>query len=132
MGQALENNLYDGSQVGFDQLLETNRELSSRNAVLESLNSFLESQKAELESRNAEMEARLNQMQFQVDQMARLLYGAKRERYIGERDEKQMVLPFDVEPLPEPEKQQETISYVRPKPNGKTIPGGCPFPATCR
>lgn len=67
MGQALENNLYDGSQVDFDQLLETNRELSSRNAVLESLNSFLESQKSELEFRNSEMEARLNQMQFSDD-----------------------------------------------------------------
>ncbi|HBL74332.1 MAG TPA: IS66 family transposase [Prolixibacteraceae bacterium] len=129
MGQALENNLYNGSQVGFGQLLETNRELLSRNAVLESLNSFLESQKSELESRNAEMEGRLNQMQFQIDQMSRLLYGAKRERYIGERDEKQMVLPFDVEPVADPEKQQETISYVRSKTKREDHPGRMALPS---
>lgn len=92
------------------------------------MNSFLESQKSELESRNSEMEARLNQMQFQIDQMSQL-YGVKQECYIGEGDEKQIVLPFDVEPLPEPEKQQETISDVRSKSKWENHPGRISLPS---
>lgn len=35
-------------------------------------------------------------MQFQIDQMNRLLYGAKRERFISDKDENQLTLPLDV------------------------------------
>jgi len=87
--------------MDFEELLEVNKKL--------------ESQKSELEQQKSELETRLSLMQFQIDQMNRLLFGAKRERFIQNRDENQMVLPFDIEQETTPEKQQETITYVRSK-----------------
>lgn len=67
-------------------------------------------------------------MQFQIDQMKRLMHGAKRERFIPNQDEKQMTLPFDVEPVEEPQKQQQVITYVREKKNRENHPGRLPLP----
>ncbi len=75
-----------------------------------SFNELLEVNK-KLESQKPELETRFNLMQFQIDQMNRLLFGAKRERFIQARDENQMVLRFDIEQKSAPEKQQETITY---------------------
>src|SRR5665811_1282426 len=122
MSMALEN-------MGFDELLEANKKLEfqlksyeflnsslvSHKSVLESRYSDLQAQKAVLETQKSTLEAKVSQIQFQIDQMNRLLFGAKRERFIQNRDENQMTLPFDVEPEKEVEKQQETITYVRTK-----------------
>jgi hypothetical protein len=51
-------------------------------------------------------EAQINEMQFQLDQMKHLLFGAKRERFIPNQDEKQLTLPFEVEEEKSPEKEQ--------------------------
>lgn len=76
------------------------------------------------------LEARVNEMQFQIDQFKRLLFGAKRERYIKNSDDQQLTLPFDVEPetVPEPEKEQETITYVREKQKRENHSGRLPLP----
>jgi transposase len=74
------------------------------------------------------MQSQVNQMQFQIDQMKRLLFGAKRERFIPNKDEKQMTLPFEVETDPAPEKQQEVITYVREKKKRVNHPGRLPLP----
>jgi hypothetical protein len=58
-------------------------------------------------------------MQFQLDQMKRMIYGAKRERFVKNINENQMKLPFDVEP----KKQQETIAYTRSKTKRKNRSG---------
>jgi len=73
-------------------------------------------------------ESRLQEMQFQIDQMNRLLFGAKRERFIQEHDENQLKLPFDVEQEAEPEKEQETITYVRKKVKRENHPGRIALP----
>lgn len=93
--------------MSFDELLKVNKE-----------------QESKLES----YEAKLNQMQFQLDQMKRLLFGAKRERFIPNQDENQMTLPFDVEAEEGPEKQQEVITYVRSKTKRENHPGRLPLP----
>ena len=57
----------------------------------------------------------LKYLQFQYDQLKRLMFGAKRERFIANTDVDQMTLPFDV---PEPlvaEQPTETIEYTRKK-----------------
>jgi len=54
-------------------------------------------------------------LRFQVQQLNRLLFGAKRERFIANKDDNQMTLPFEVQEQTEPEKQQELITYVRQK-----------------
>ena len=115
MTEAPENNLPDGSQVTFEQLQEYNQKLE---AVLE-----------ENEVTIDKMKAQISQMQFQIDQMNRLLYGAKRERFISNEDENQLSLPFDVPQEEEPEKEQEVITYVREKRKRKEHPGRLALPS---
>ena len=101
MSKALEN-------MSYEQLLEVNKQL---------------------ESKLSDTESRLAELQFQIDQMNRLLYGSKRERFIKNTDENQMTLPFDVEEEPQPEKQQETITYVRTKTKRVNHPGRMALPS---
>jgi transposase len=61
------------------------------------------------------MESQIHEMQFQIDQMKRLLFGAKRERFIPTKDDKQLTLPFEVKEEQAPEKELEVVSYVRSK-----------------
>ena len=75
------------------------------------------------------MESRISHMQFQIDQFQRLLFGAKRERFIQNADENQLVLPFEVEQDESPEKQQEVITYVRSKGKRKNHPGRLALPS---
>ena len=77
---------------------------------------------------NKQLKAKNQYLQFQIDQMKRLIHGSKRERFIANKDESQMELPFDVEQETEPEKQQETITYVRSKTKRKNHPGRLPLP----
>ena len=100
MSTALEN-------MSFEELVEVNKKQESQ------LKSY---------------ESRISQMQFHIDQMQRLLYGAKRERFIPNQDENQMTLPFEVEEQTEPEKQQEVITYVRSKTKRENHPGRLPLP----
>lgn len=93
--------------MSFDELVVLNNELTSQLKTYQST---------------------ISQLQFDIDQMKRLLFGAKRERFIPKHDENQMTLPFDVEPENEAEKQQETITYVRSKPKRENHPGRLPLP----
>ena len=77
----------------------------------------------------AQLQAQINQMQFQIDQMNRLLYGAKRERFISNTNENQLSLPFDVPQEEVPEKEKETITYVREKNKREEHPGRLALPA---
>jgi transposase len=74
-------------------------------------------------------EARINEMQFQIDQMKRLLFGARRERFVKDVDENQLTLPFEVEEEKAPEKQQEVVTYVREKVKRENHPGRLALPA---
>ncbi|WP_430937390.1 IS66 family transposase [Saccharicrinis sp. 156] len=96
----------------------------------------LENKASELEKENKKlrelinsMESKMSRMQFQIDQMNRLLYGAKRERFVHDTDDKQLSLPFDVPEEEAPEKEQETITYVRSKEKKKEHPGRLPLPS---
>jgi transposase len=59
---------------------------------------------------NKKQESLINEMQFQIDQFKRLLFGAKRERFVQDHEENQMTLPFEVEQEEAPEKEQEVIT----------------------
>jgi transposase len=78
---------------------------------------------------NKKQESLINEMQFQIDQFKRLLFGAKRERFVQDHDENQMTLPFEVEQEEAPEKEQEVITYVREKTKRKNHPGRLALPA---
>lgn len=94
--------------MSFEELLQVNKKLLSENLTLES---------------------RVADLQFRIDQINRLLYGAKRERFVKNADENQMTLPFEVETEQEPEKQQETITYVRNKTKRVNHPGRMTLPS---
>lgn len=115
MSKALEN-------MTFEQLQKHNQKLE---AVLEEKGVALEKTQAAIDK----MQAQINQMQFQIDQMNRLLYGAKRERFIANTDENQLTLPFEVEQEEAPEKEQEVITYVREKNKRKEHPGRVALPS---
>lgn len=69
-------------------------------------------------------------MQFQIDQFKRLMFGAKRERFIPKKeDESQLTLPFAVPEETAPEKQEEVISYTRKKQKRENHPGRLALPA---
>lgn len=135
MSKALED-------MGYEELLETSRKLESARSQLvseksqlvseklqlESAKSQLESARSQLESTKSSLESKVARLQFQVDQMNRLLYGSKRERFIKDVDENQMTLPFDVPEDSAPEKQEETITYVRKKAKRKNHPGRMALP----
>ena len=91
----------------------------------------LEEKEVAIEEKGAiidKLQAQINQMQFQIDQMNRLLYGAKRERFISNTDENQLTLPFEVEQEESPEKELEVVTYVREKKKRKEHPGRVALP----
>ena len=122
--------------MSYEQLLEISKRLESKLASAESNNSRLESDNLKLESDNLKLESdksilesKVSQLQFQIDQMNRLLYGSKRERFVKNEDENQMKLPFDVAEETQPEKQEETITYVRKKAKRVNHPGRMTLPS---
>ena len=94
MSKALENR-------NFEELLEINKrqeaqlrsykfltsDLELQKSDLEFQNTDLESQNTDLKSQKSVMESRLADMQFQLDQMKRMIFGAKRERFVKNTDE---------------------------------------------
>jgi transposase len=122
MSEALEN-------ITFKQLREYNQKLEvtlkEKDAAIEEKEAVIEENKAAIDK----MQSLISQMQFQIDQMNRLLYGAKRERFISNTDENQLSLPFDVPQEETPEKEQEVITYVREKKKRKEHPGRLALPS---
>lgn len=126
----------------YEQLLEHNQRLKAaveekkaaiekREAALGEKEVALEEKEVAIEEKGAiidKLQAQINQMQFQIDQMNRLLYGAKRERFISNTDENQLTLPFEVEQEESPEKELEVVTYVREKKKRKEHPGRVALP----
>ncbi len=85
-------------------------------------------EKQTLESRTKTLESRNNYLQFRIDQLNRLLFGAKRERFISnEQNEGQMELPFEVAEKPV-EVKTEQITYTRKKQPRRNHPGRTALP----
>jgi len=107
MSMALKN-------MSYEQLLEASKKL-------ESDNSKLEVKKRHLESEN-------QYLQFRLNQLNRLIFGAKRERFVSNEIHGQMSLPFEVKEKPAEEQEKETITYTREKKARKNHPGRIPLP----
>lgn len=76
----------------------------------------------EIKSKNEAIEKakeELKHLQFLYDQLKRLMFGAKRERFISNIVVDQMTLPFDVPETPVAEQATETIEYTRKKANSR-------------
>ena len=74
----------------------------------------------------SQKQSKIDSLKFQIDQLKRLLFGAKRERFIPENNPQQMTLPFEVKELEEVV-QIEKIEYTREKPK-KKHPGRIALP----
>lgn len=100
--------------------------LDEKNKLIEQLAKMAEEKaqiaEQEIKSKNEAIEKakeELKYLQFLYDQLKRLMFGARRERFIANTDAGQMTLPFDV---PEPavaEQTTETIEYTRKKANSR-------------
>ncbi len=82
-----------------------------------------------LETQVSKMGSQISEMQFQIDQFKRLLFGAKRERFVQNTEDGQLSLPFEVEQEESHEMEQEVIQYVRSKNKRENHPGRLPLPS---
>lgn len=83
-----------------------------------------ETEKQQWESTAKTLESKNKYLEFRIDQLNRLLFGAKRERFISnERIEGQLDLPFEVEEKPLEEEKTEQVTYTRKKKAHPKHPG---------
>ena len=115
MSKPLENMTYS-------ELLKVIKSLESEKQQLEFDNLQLETKAQQLESKN-------QHLQFRIDQLNRMIFGAKRERYISsEPVPGQLALPFEVEEKSAEPIKIEEITYTREKKPRKNHPGRTPLP----
>jgi len=81
------------------------------------------------EERRLTLEEKNKFLEFQLAQMRRMLYGAKRERFISNTTVGQLTLPFEVtETVPEQSTKKQQVTYTREVKKSKH-PGRLDFPA---
>jgi len=69
-------------------------------------------------------------LEFQLAQMKRMLFGAKRERFISNLAVDQLTLPFELsQPIAEQAVKKEQVAYTREKAKKSNHPGRLDFPA---
>jgi len=94
---------------------------------LEEHTQYLEQAKDQLEDQSGRLAGQLQWLSHQLAQLKRLMYDAKRERFICSPN--QMSLPFEAEQAPKPTTTTEQISYQRKKQNRENHPGRHALPA---
>jgi transposase len=82
----------------------------------------------ELEAKNRQLKSENQYLQFRLDQLNRLIYGAKRERFVSNETHAQMSLPFETEEKSAEEQEKETITYIRKKKARRNHPGRISLP----
>jgi transposase len=109
--------------------LETKaNELETKANELETKANELQSNLKSLESNEEQLKSNINYLEFRIEQLNRLLFGAKRERFISNEQHGQLSLPFDIPETKTEEGKTEQISYTRKKKPRKNHPGRKPFP----
>lgn len=113
--------------------------VEQRDALLEQHSALHEQQLAahqhELDVKNESIrqsEARIFDLEFQNKELRRLVFGAKRERFIAEMNDTQLALHFeshDTEVATAVATELETITYERKKPQQKKHEGRMDLPA---
>jgi transposase len=98
--------------------------------VLENMtNQQLVQRVKQLESEKQTLVSEKQYLEFRIDQLNRLIFGAKRERFItNEQLEGQMELPFEVEKKQAEPQKEEQISYTRKKKQRHKHPGRIALP----
>ena len=91
---------------------------------------FLQNSNQITEEKLQSSEEKIKYLEFQINELRRLIFGAKRERFISNAAVNQLTLPFEVEETPTAEKapEQEQIAYTREKAKRVNHPGRIDFP----
>jgi transposase len=122
MSRSLEN-------MSQQELILTVKQLEGKNRELETATHHLESDKQNLETDRRKLKSENQYLQFRIDQLNRLIFGAKRERFISNQQiEGQLELPFEVEEKAVDAEKTEQITYTRKKKLRKNHPGRIPLP----
>jgi transposase len=115
--------MQEEQEISPKELEKQVKNLTRENKVFEEKFLASEEQRLTLEEKNKFLE-------FQLAQMKRMLFGAKRERFISNTTLCQLTLPFEVsETLTEPSVEKEQITYTRQKAKKSKHPGRLDFPA---
>lgn len=104
------------------------------NQIQESYSKKLQESDEKLQESNDRLEKseeKVRYLEFQLEQIKRMLFGAKRERFISNANVDQLPLPFEVDEVPalETTTQTEQISYTREKNKRYNHPGRLDFPS---
>lgn len=96
---------------------------------LQNQNQILQFAVQKSEEQNKRLEEQNKYLQFQLDQIRRLMFGAKRERFVSNADVNQMALPFDLPAEAVKEPALEKVEYVRTKPSRENHHGRLELPS---
>lgn len=118
----------NGHEILVSQLQNQNQFLQIVNQKAEEIILQTRQQLFQSEEKNKQLEEQAKYLQFQLDQIRRLMFGAKRERFVSNADLGQMTLPFDLpgEAVKEPE--LEKVEYTRTKPSRENHHGRLELP----
>lgn len=112
--------------------LEGEHALKEQVAKLSNENQELQQQNKELLLKEQELLQRKQELEFQLAQLKRMLFGAKRERFVPMQHPSQLTLDFELEsPKIEAEIEKEQITYQRkkakkPHPGREALPSHLP------
>lgn len=106
-------------------------ELQKHIEILQNSNQITEEKFQASEEKLQASEEKIKYLEFQINELRRLIFGAKRERFISNAAVNQLTLPFEVEEAPATEKasEQEQITYTREKVKRVNHPGRIDFPS---
>jgi transposase len=104
-------------------------ELQKQNQLLLIANRNAEEKVNLIEGKLLQSEEENKYLKFQLDQLKRMIFGAKRERFVSNAEVNQMVLPFDIPQEPVEELPVEKIEYTRQKPSRENHHGRLGLPA---
>lgn len=98
---------------------------------LQKQNELLQKTNVLYEEKLQASEEKVKYLEFQINELRRLIFGAKRERFISNAAVNQLSLPFEVEEAPVTDKapEQEEITYTREKKKKTNHPGRIDFPS---
>ena len=104
-------------------------QLQEQNKLLQIAATQAEEKLKLAEEKNKQDQEEIKYLQFQIDQMKRMIFGAKRERFISNDTLGQMTLPFDIPEGPISELSVEKIEYTRKKASRENHHGRLDLPS---
>jgi len=112
-----------------EELLQVAKRLETENQKLHSNVHHWQSKASDFASEKENLKSNINYLEFRIEQLNRLLFGAKRERFISNEQSGQLTLPFDIPESKAEDVKTEQITYSREKKPRKNHPGRKPLPA---